>query len=501
LNFAHSFTGGPGPTPALDRAVEDQRAAVCESYGIDSLQDDPELAAITRFAAQLFGTPISLVSLLIGETQHFLARQGTEQTENPRSTSFCSHAMLEDSIMEVRDATLDARFVANPLVTGTPFIRYYAGRPLVSQEGVPLGALCVVGPVARPEGMSEVQREGLEVLAQAVMRRLQARREELETVAELERRESHLRALADSIPAIAWSADGEGNFDYFNRQLLAFTGDVSPQDGGAIHPDDFNPANDLWHECLQSGETYEIQHRIRRYDGEYRWMMARAVPVKDAEGRPVRWFGTAVDIHDAHELSESRDLLARELSHRIKNIFAVVASLISLSMRKRPEYREFGTELIETIRALGRAHDYVRPAGGERRTSLHGMLGDLFSAYSAAGSPRVAVHGDDARIAPRAATPLALVFHELATNSAKYGALSAEHGTIDVTITDHGEVMVLRWVEQGGPPPPVGEPSEGFGSRLVEMSVTGQLGGSWQRRFEPDGLVCELTVSKDAIAP
>jgi two-component sensor histidine kinase len=72
-------------------------------------------------------------------------------------------------------------------------------------------------------------------------------------------------------------------------------------------------------------------------------MMARAVPVKGPDGRPVRWFGTAVDIHDAHQLSESRDLLARELSHRIKNIFAVVASLVSLSMRKRPENRASAT--------------------------------------------------------------------------------------------------------------------------------------------------------------
>jgi PAS domain S-box-containing protein len=501
LNFAHSFARGSGPLPALDPAIEEQRAALCASYGIDSLQDDPELAAITRFAAQLFDTPISLVSLLLGETQHFLARQGTEQTENPRSTSFCTHAMLQDSIMEVRDATLDERFVANPLVTGEPFIRYYAGRPLISREGVPLGALCVVGPVARPEGMSAVQRDGLEVLAQAVMRRLHARRERLASVAELERREAQQRALLDSIPAIAWSADGEGNFDYFNRQLLEFTGDVSPEDGGAVHPDDFGPATAHWQECLRSGATYEYQHRILRYDGEYRWMMARAVPVLDADGRPVRWFGTAVDIHDAHQLSESRDLLARELSHRIKNIFAVVASLVSLSMRKRPEFRDFGGELIETIRALGRAHDYVRPAGGERRTGLHGMLGDLFSPYRVAGTPRVTVHGDDARIAARAATPLALVFHELATNSAKYGALSAVDGTIDLTVTDEGEAMKLRWVERGGPPPRAGEPKEGFGTRLVEMSVTGQLRGSWQRRFEPDGLVCELTVSKEAIAP
>ncbi len=499
MNFAHSFAGHTGPLPALDPVIEEQRTAVCESYGIDSLQDDPELSGITRFAAQLFDTPISLVSLLIGDTQHFLARQGTAQTENPRSTSFCSHAMLHDSIMEVRDATRDERFAANPLVTGEPSIRYYAGRPLVSKEGIPLGALCVVGPTPRPEGMTELQRAGLEVLAQAVMRRLHARREELESVAELEKREAHLRAMADSMPAIAWSSDGEGRFDYFNRRLIEFTGN-SHENGGAIHPDDFAHANGRWQECLRTGETYEVQHRIRRHDGEYRWMMARAVPVVGPDGRPVRWFGTAVDIHDAHQLSESRDLLARELSHRIKNIFAVVASLVSLSMRKRPDQRAFGEELIGTIRALGRAHDYVRPAGGERRTSLHGMLGDLFSAYGAGGSARVIVHGDDARIAWRAATPLALVFHELATNSAKYGALSAEEGTIDLTIADAGETLVVHWVEHGGPPP-AGTIKEGFGSRLVEMSVTGQLGGSWQRRFEPEGLVCELTVSKDAISP
>jgi PAS domain S-box-containing protein len=499
LNIAHSFPGRSGPLSVRDSAADGEHASVRETYGIDALQDDPELAAITRLAAHLFDVPISLVSLLVGDTQHFLARQGTEQTENPRSVSFCSHAMMQDSIMEVRDATRDERFADNPLVIGEPQIRYYAGCPLASEEGVPLGALCVVGPAARPEGMTALQREGLEVLGQAVMRRLQGRREQLAAMAELEQREALQRALLDSIPAIAWSADGEGNFDYFNRQLLEFTGDdTSHVDGGAIHPDDFPAANARWRDCLQTGETYEIQHRVRRHDGVYRWMMARAVPVRGPDGRPVRWFGTAVDVHDAHELSESRDLLARELSHRIKNIFAVVASLVSLSMRKRPEFREFGSELIDTIRALGRAHDYVRPAGGERSASLHGMLDDLFGPYRIGGSARVTVHGDNPRIAGRAATPLALVFHELATNSAKYGALSSEAGTIDLSIVDQGGEVLLRWVERGGPPAR-GEPKPGFGSRLVELSLTGQLGGSWERHFEPDGLVCELVVSKAAI--
>ena len=476
------------------------RAGVLEAYGLDALENDPELTAIARFAARLCGTMAAIVNLVEAERQRFLGREGLILVEAEATpVSCCVHTMHGGALLEVPDATADPRFAENPFVTGPPFLRFYAGYPLISPEGEPLGALCVIDPVPRPGGLTDLQREGLEVLANAVMRRLHSRREELETAEELERRESHLRALADSIPAIAWSADGEGNFDYFNHQLLAFTGNNSHEDGGAIHPDDFTHANGRWQECLKSGETYEVEHRVRRHDGQYRWMMARSVPVKGPDGRPVRWFGTAVDIHEVHELSESRDLLSKELSHRIKNIFAVVASLVSLSVRKRPEFKPFGDELIGTIRALGRAHDYVRPAGGERRTSLHGMLEDLFDPYSMGGKARVTVVGDDTAIAARAATPLALVFHELATNSAKYGALSMEDGTFDLSISDQGEQVLLRWVEHGGPPPQ-GEETTGFGSRLVEISLTGQLGGSWERRFEPDGLVCELLVSKAAIA-
>jgi PAS domain S-box-containing protein len=476
------------------------REGVLEAYGLDALENDPELSAIAGFAARLCGTTAAIVNLVEVERQRFLGREGLTLAEAETSpASCCVHTMHGGAPMEVPDAAADPRFADNPFVTGAPHLRFYAGYPLISPEGDPLGALCVIDPAPRPGGLTELQREGLAVLADAVMRRLRSRRAELETAEELERRESHLRALADSIPAIAWSADGEGKFDYFNHQLLAFTGNNSHEDGGAIHPDDFVHANRRWQACLQSGEVYEVEHRVRRHDGQYRWMMARAVPVKGADGRPVRWFGTAVDIHDAHELSESRDLLAKELSHRIKNIFAVVASLVSLSMRKRPEFREFGEELIGTIRALGRAHDYVRPAVGERRTSLHGMLEDLFGPYRIDGTGSVTVHGDDVAVAARAATPLALVFHELATNSAKYGALSSENGTIDLSIADRGDTVQLRWIERGGPPPQ-GELEAGFGSRLVEISLTGPLGGSWERRFEPAGLVCELVVSKAAIA-
>ena len=488
------------PAPALAAADEEKRLRVLQDYSLNSLEDDPELAAIARFAARLCQAPVALVSLVEEERQRFLAAQGLEARETPRDISFCTHAMFGDDLMEIRDATLDPRFAANPLVTGEPYIRFYAGQPLKSEEGLPLGTLCIIDTVPRPQGLDAFQREGVEVLGQAVMRRLRSRRHATAARREQEERDTYMRTLADSIPAIAWSATPDGFFEYFNKRMVDFTGLPDDQTGKAFHPEDWKKASALWQNSLKTGEIYEVEHRLCRHDGEYRWMISRAVPVRDSEGKVIRWFGTAVDIHDLYAASESRDLLAKELSHRIKNIFAVVSGLISLSVRKRPELKEFGSELIGTVQALGRAHDYVRPAEGKRRTGLHGMLTDLFGAYGSGDRARVTVHGDDVTLLARAATPLALVFHELATNSAKYGALSTEEGTVDLAVTDQGKTLLLRWVERGGPPVRR-NPKEGFGSRLVEMRVTGHLGGSWQRRFEKDGMVCELTVSKAAISP
>ena len=489
-----------GPVPAPEFRDEGERLRVLRDYSLDSLDDDPELGAIARFAGKLCEAPVALVSLVEEERQRFLAAEGLEAKETPRDISFCGHAMLRDGLLEVRDAALDPLFAGNPLVVGEPKIRFYAGQPLKSEEGLPLGTLCVIDTAPRPEGLSAFQREGLEVLAQAVMRRLRSRRHSTAARREHDERVAYLHTFADSIPAIAWSATPDGHFEYFNKRMVDFTGLPDDQTGSAFHPEDWKKASALWQHSLQTGEIYEVEHRLCRSDGQYRWMISRAVPVRDGEGRIVRWFGTAVDIHDLYAASEGRDLLAKELSHRIKNIFAVVSGLISMSTRKHPEVRGFGEELIGTIQALGRAHDYVRPAEGKRRPSLHGMLADLFSPYGSGDHARVEVAGDDLTIAARAATPLALVFHELATNSAKYGALSAEDGMVDLSIEDQGKALLLRWVERGGPPAKR-NPKEGFGSRLVEMSVTGQLGGSWERRFEPGGMVCELTVAKNAIAP
>jgi PAS domain S-box-containing protein len=493
----------PGAALSVAYCDEGERAVVLAAYGFDALEDDEELAAIAAFAAQLCGTAVALVSVVEAERQRFVARSGLDTRETPRSESFCAHAMLGNEPMEVPDAAGDPRFADNPLVTGPPHIRFYAGAPLVSEDEVPLGALCVIDPHPRPEGLSPLQRQGLELLARAVMRRLASQRTSISNSQRVSESARAMREIADMVPGIVWSADGEGRFDYFNSRWELTTGAARPATTAEwvdlVHPDDVERTRTAWTTSFAEGRPFECEYRLRQADGNWRWTLARALPMHDQQGKLVRWYGTLTDIDERHRRSENRDLLARELSHRIKNIFAVVAGLVSLRARRAPEAADFAQDLIGTIRALGRAHDFVRPMEGIKGDSLRGLLAELMAPY-ADGSGRVEITGDDCAIGPRAATPLALTFHELATNSAKYGALSVDGGSVAIAIDcpDEGEAARVSWRERGGPPASApGE--EGFGSRLIRSSIEGQLGGRIERRFAQNGLEVDLSIPLAAI--
>ncbi len=501
LRAPHSSSGMP--EPAGEFADEARRLGVVDSFEAEELEDDPELQAIVEFAAKLCNAPVSMVTLLEQKKQRFLARRGIDNRETPRDVAFCNHTLGRSELLEVPDAPEDPRFVDNPLVTDEPDVRFYAGQPLVSEEGASLGTLCVVDTEAHKKPLTEFQREGLAVLAQAAVRRLETRRSTLQAKRIIAEREERLLRMIEGVPQIAWSADDDGNFDYFNKRWIELTGAPPPKTADEwrpfIHPEDAEKAFEAWYARFAAGEEFEAEFRIRRADGSWRWVLALAVPVSEGTGQPLRWFGTVTDIDEVRNALEERDLLAKELAHRIKNIFAVVIGLASLQARKSPENAPFVKELTQALRALGRAHEFVRPQDGPQQESLSGLLEALFAPYSASeGEPRVRVNGVDTAISARVATPLALVFHELATNSAKYGALSADEGRVELDIADEGDSIALAWREYGGPP--VSDPEvAGFGSRLVEMSVTGQLQGTWDRRFGRDGLAVDFTIPKAAL--
>ena len=453
---------------------------------------------------------MALVSLVEETRQTFIARTNFPLDELARETSICAHAMLGEGVLVVPDATRDARFADFEAVKGELNVRFYAGAPLVSDDGVPLGSLCVVDTVPR-DGLTDLQLQGLLTLADNVMARLRDSRDaaawraaENESRRRLTDVEERFRTLADTMPQMVWSTLPDGYHDYYNARWYEFTG--APQgttDGEGwndmFHPDDQERAWAEWRHSLCTGEDYQIEYRLKHFDGTYRWVLGRALPIRNEAGKITRWFGTCTDIHEQKLASDEREVISQELSHRIKNIFAVIAGLVSFAARTKPEFAPVAQDLRQRITALGRAHDYVRPHSPASqpsgvKDSLHGLLDDLFLPYQPIAGRRITVTGDEISIDDRSATPLALLFHELATNASKYGALSIPTGQVAVEIAIDDGAATIRWTEHGGPA--VIEPAapSGFGSQLIELSAVRQLGGKVVRDWAPEGLGVTITI-------
>ncbi|MBV7265316.1 PAS domain-containing protein [Erythrobacter sp. WH131] len=469
---------------------------------MDTLDGDEELARTAAFAAKLCAAPIALVSIVEKDRQRFLARTGLEDTETPREWSFCAHAMIGGTATIIRDAREHPTFSDNPLVTGAPHVRFYAGIPLISSEGAPLGTLCVIDTDARPEGLDAFQIEGLEVLAMAVRRRLDAHREFGRASEEIEESTGRVKFVLDSMPDIAWSSAAGGVFDYFNARWEEITGLSRPKSVDdwreAIHPDDYDRTSEKFAEALRNAEMFEDEWRMLHADGSYRWTLSRAIP-STGDPKTARWFGTLTDIDDAHRMSEERELLAGELAHRIKNIFSVVIGLISLRSRGDEVLKVFGDVLAENIRALSRAQEYALRVENPADSDLHGLLAALMEPYGAGNQDTIVITGDHAVVGARATTPLALVFHELATNSAKYGALSVREGRLSVSIKRSETDIAIGWVETGGPQA-VAPDRTGFGSRLLMATINNQLGGSIEQDWRDEGLTVLITLPTARLA-
>jgi len=322
---------------------------------------------------------------------------------------------------------------------------------------------------------------------------------------ELAASERKFRAIADTMPQMVWSTLPDGYHDYYNQRWYDYTGVPSGStDGegwnGMFHPDDQERAWARWRHSLDTGEPYEIEYRLRHHSGEYRWVLGRALAIRDADGRIERWFGTCTDIEDMKRSEEARDLLANELSHRIKNIFAVVGGLVSLTARGDDAARPFAQAFRERLNALSLAHEYVRPhsltmgAPVDDGQSVFGLLRTLVRPYVEEGADRFVFTGEDATIGSKTATALALVMHEQATNAVKYGALANETGHVVISGSARDGAYVLEWREEGGPAlngPPT---RRGFGTDMAARSAAGQLGGSITHAWETSGLSMQLTV-------
>ncbi len=247
---------------------------------------------------------------------------------------------------------------------------------------------------------------------------------------------------------------------------------------------------------------YETDFRIM-VDDEVRWVSARG------QGQDVgivgrTMFGIFLDVTGRKQAEEGHELLAGEMSHRVKNLLAIATSLTMIASRATETTQDMAHELTGRLSALGRAHDLVRPLpGGQGEAALLGdLLTVLLAPYDDLGAfrGRVRVAVERTGVGEQAATALALVIHELATNSMKYGALSEPAGTLDVSSTSGGDTIRLTWLERGGPMVEKPEGPGGFGSKLIQRSVSGQLGGTIEHDWSSGGLIVTLHIDRKRLA-
>ncbi|MCL4065839.1 PAS domain-containing protein [Pseudomonas sp. GX19020] len=309
--------------------------------------------------------------------------------------------------------------------------------------------------------------------------------------------DSNLRfeTLVEAIPQIVWSTDRHGNHDFFNRRWTEFTGiaheDITPLLWTKlVHPEDYDRVNHAWSECLKTGTPYDIDYRFRHHRDGYRWLRVIALPMRDAQGNITRWYGTSTDIEDAKLLEAERELVNRELDHRIGNLFALVNGLISLSLRDQPEAKPFAQDVRERLGLLHKAHLLIKAAGKDQSVPVRDILRDVLAPYALNGEGREVITGHALQVRAELASAFALVFHELATNSAKYGALSVAEGRIQIALHKDTEGTTIEWHEQGcvvGDGDGDGQ-ARGFGSKLMTAVVERQFRGTFERDLGPDGM-------------
>ena len=296
-----------GAVPAALPPDEERRLAVLESYCVLDTRPESGFDNITRLARHFFGTRIALVSLIDRDRQWFKSRIGLDVEETHRDLAFCAHAILDDGVLVVPDATKDARFAGNPLVTGEPNIRFYAGAPLVV-DGHKLGTLCVIDAAAR-DGFDAREEETLTQLARLVVDELELRREvtrRQQAEAELRDR-SRLLTLAEEICQFGhWYIDFVTDTRRWSDEVYRIMG-LTPRDGpptvdmsrGAYHPDDLPTLAALVQRARATGEGFSVEARVVRPDGALRHVFIRGMAEWGEAGRPIGLLGVVQDITDA----------------------------------------------------------------------------------------------------------------------------------------------------------------------------------------------------------
>ena len=304
-----------GVPQAIPVEPEEARLAALQSYAILGSAPEQGYQDITELASFICGASMSLISFVDADRQWFKATHGITIDQTPLSHSFCAHATATSgarpATLVIEDALADPRFANNPLVTGEPNIRFYAGAPIVEKDGHILGAVCVLD--REPRTLTARQVSALEALARQVVSLLEQRTAiralhqaalDARTADTLvQASEFRLQSFVDALPALAWIANRDGYITWFNARWYEYTGTTPQQMEGwgwqsvhdpAVLPDVIRQ----WTGSIASGNEFNMIFPLRGADGIFRSFLTRILPFRDAEGEILHWFGTNTEIDE-----------------------------------------------------------------------------------------------------------------------------------------------------------------------------------------------------------
>lgn len=519
-DFANCSSTGSRLPGHLQPAAGDERSNSISAPSDGRLLDTPPeetFDRVTRVVGRLLNVPVALFSIVDTSRQFFKSAYGLPEPLASRRETPLSHSMCQ-YVVRTGEPLIAGDTQAEPLLAGHPAIsdlnvQAYLGVPVRDAQGQVFASLCAIDYKKRD--WREDDLATMRDLAAMVESELKLRSEiqsRYEAERDLRLQEARLRSIADAAPAMMWQTDERGASTYRSRGWQEFTGQPQADTLGfgwldAVHPEDRARIGETILHANSAKRAFNIDYRLLRVDGTWRRIADAGNPHFDDDGVFLGLVGSAYDDTERKETEEAREFIGRELSHRIKNVFAMISGLVGLSARDHDGAREFAATLRDRIATLARAHEFALPSTGSPGTSdhrLHTMehlLRTLLAPYQAeANLARIIVAVDDIAVGSSTAVTLAMLLHELTTNALKYGALAADTGQIVLRGQLDRDDYVLSWEERGGPAvngPPV---KQGFGTVMVQRAASLQLGATCQYSWEREGLRLTLRIPAASLA-
>lgn len=311
--------------------------------------------------------------------------------------------------------------------------------------------------------------------------------------------EERLRVLVEGVPQLVWRAQSGGRWTWSSPQWHRYTGlsEVESRDHGwlaAVHPDDRDQVLRAW-DAGANNLAFEVECRLRNMERPgYRWFRGQATALLDSQGGVAEWLGTFTDIDDLRILQQRQEVLLAELQHRVRNILAVIRSMVSRTAASHTSVSEYAERLEGRIASLARTQVILTRAPGGK-VDVETMIRDELAAQAPQGL-RIDLQGPVVSLSPKAAEVLTLAIHELTTNAVKYGALARADGAVEVRwslAVQNGENwLTLTWTESGNPTASAAPERRGFGTELIERRVPYELEGHGSLEFLPAGIRAQV---------